>query len=57
MTILVWLDRARGGSVHEVVGPSIGRPGTVQRLYNGLRKRRKKADSLYEGQHAGPSTY
>jgi hypothetical protein len=22
MTILVWLDRARGGSVHEVVGPS-----------------------------------
>jgi hypothetical protein len=23
MTILVWLDRARGGSVHEVVGPSI----------------------------------
>jgi hypothetical protein len=23
MTILVWLDRARGGSVHEVVGPSM----------------------------------
>jgi hypothetical protein len=30
MTILVWLDRARGGSVHEVVGPSIYRSDAVE---------------------------